>query len=291
MMRRVAGWALATAMAGVTAWWPLRAVAPVPPTRAVTNSIGMRLVPVPAGKFVMGMPETEEVLYGNEAEHVVVITRAFHLGAYEVTQGEYERVTGRNPSDFSPAGRMRAAVAGMDTRRFPVEGVEWAEAVEFCKRLSAMPGEAKAGRTYRLPTEAEWEYACRAGRTTRFAFGDELTLDRANFDGRFLNRGPEPPKRLGRTCAVGSYRPNAWGLYDMHGNVWEWCADWYQPDYYARSPRQDPPGPAEGSEGRRVRRGGDFSFFGLHARSGARFPYQADRHGTGLRVACATPSR
>ena len=197
MMRGVAGGSLAAAVVWVTLGWPLRAESPVPPPRAVTNSIGMKLVPIPGGKFVMGMPKTEEILYGNEAEHEVEITRAFHLGACEVTQGQYERVMGRNPSDFSPTGRMKAAVAGMDTKQFPVEGVEWAEAVEFCKRLSAMPGEAGAGRAYRLPTEAEWEYACRAGTTTRFAFGDELTLDRANFDGRFLNRGPAPRGRSG----------------------------------------------------------------------------------------------
>jgi formylglycine-generating enzyme required for sulfatase activity len=275
---------------GLIAGSAVRSGDPERPPKEVANSVGMKLVLIPGGKFVMGMPKTEKILYENEAEHEVEITGAFYLGAFEVTQGQYEKVMGDNPSRFSPAGPGKDKVRGVDTKSFPVEGVDWAKAVEFCKMLSALPGEAKAGRKYRLPTEAEWEYACRAGTTTRFAFGDELTLEQANFDGRFLNEGPRPAKWLGRTTEVGSYKPNAWGLYDMHGNVWEWCADWYQPGYYAKSPKKDPPGPEKGDAGRRVRRGGDFAFFGLHARSGARFPYQSDKNGTGFRVVCEISS-
>jgi formylglycine-generating enzyme required for sulfatase activity len=275
----------------------LAPAAPVPKTddqgrpKEIVNSIGMKLVLVPAGKFVMGMPKTEKILYGNETEHEVEITRSFFMGSFEVTQEQYEKVMDRNPSRCSPTGAEKDKVKGLDTKSFPVEDVEWAEAVEFCKKLSARPEETKAGRKYRLPTEAEWEYACRAGTKTRFAFGDELTLEQANFEGNFQNQGRPPEKWLGRTCKVGSYKPNAWGLYDMHGNVWEWCQDWYQPDYYTKSPKKDPPGPETGSDNRRVRRGGNFGFFGLHARSGARFPYQSNKSGTGLRVVCEFPER
>src|SRR5262249_39654904 len=195
------------------------------------------------GKFAMGMQTSEPILYGNETEHEVEITKPFYLGTFEVTQEQFEKVMGRNPSLFSATGSRKKDVKGLETKTFPVEDVEWAEAVEFCKKLSELPEEVKAGRKYRLPTEAEWEYACRAGTTTPFAFGNNLTLDQANFDGRFENAGPQPAKWLGRPSAVGSYKPNAWGLYDMHGNVWEWCQDWYQPDYYTKSPKQDPPGP------------------------------------------------
>jgi formylglycine-generating enzyme required for sulfatase activity len=278
------------AVLGLIAGAAVRPEDPMRHPREVVNSIGIKLVHIPGGKFVMGMPKTEKILYGNEAEHEVEITKAFYMGAYEVTQEQYETVMANNPSRFSPTGPGKDEVKGMDTKSFPVEGVEWTEAVEFCKKLSALAGEAKAGRKYRLPTEAEWEYACRAGTRTRFAFGDDLTPGQANFEGRFLNQGPKPETGLGRTCRVGSYKPNAWGLYDMHGNVWEWCADWYQPDYYTKSPRKDPPGPEKGDGDRRVRRGGDFSVFGLHARSGARFPYQSDKNGTGVRVVCEISS-
>jgi formylglycine-generating enzyme required for sulfatase activity len=288
MLKRVAVCLPAAAVLGLVG--PVtRAEDPGGHPKEVVNSIGIKLVLVPGGKFVMGMPKTEKHLYGNEAEHEVEITGAFYVGAFEVTQGQYERVMGNNPSRFSPAGPGRDKVRGMDTASFPVEEVEWAGAVEFCEKLSALLGEAKAGRKYRLPTEAEWEYACRAGTRTRFAFGDDLTLEQANFEGNFVGGGPPPEKWLGRTSRVGSYKPNAWGLYDMHGNVWEWCADWYQPDYYAKSPGKDPPGPEKGSGDRRVRRGGNYGTLGLHARSGARFPYQADKSGTGFRVVCATP--
>ena len=289
MIRRMTGCGWVGAVVGLAVGLPLWADDPKLPPKEVANSIGLKLVHIPAGKFVMGMPKTEKILYANEAEHEVEITNAFYMGAFEVTQEQYEKVMGNNPSWFSPNGSGKDKVKGMDTQSFPVEEVEWAKAVEFCKKLSELPKEAKAGRKYRLPTEAEWEYTCRAGTKTRFAFGDELTLDQANFDGRFLNGGMEPGKKLGRTCKVGSYKPNAWGLYEMHGNVWEWCQDWYQPDYYTKSPKKDPAGPEKGNGERRVRRGGDFSFFGLHARSGARFPYQSDKNGTGFRVVCEIP--
>src|SRR5262249_36572146 len=151
----------------------------------------------------------------------VVLGRAFYLGKYPVTQEQYERVMSRNPSWFASTGRGRDQVKEFaDTGNFPVENVTWEEAVEFCRRLSDLPAERRAGRVYELPSEAEWEYACRAGTTTPFHFGTELNGRRANCDGNHpygtATRGPY----LGRTCPVGCYTANAWGLYDMHGNVW-----------------------------------------------------------------------
>ena len=182
------------------------------------------------------------------------ITKPFYLGVYAVTQEEYERVTGNNPSWFSRGGAEKDAVAGLDTRRFPVENVSWHDAVEFCRRLSELPGEKAAGHVYRLPTEAQWEHACRAGATTRFSFGNECNGRQANCDGRYpcgtLEKGPH----LGRTAQVGSYPANVFGLYDMHGNVWQLCEDWYDGGYYAGLPMDNPAGPTFGLH--RVVRGG-----------------------------------
>jgi formylglycine-generating enzyme required for sulfatase activity len=220
------------------------------PLREVTNSIGMRLVLVPAGKFKMGSPEEGPV-------HEVEITKAFRLGVFEVTQEEYRKVVGSNPSHFCSTGVGKDVVQGLDTSTFPVENVSWEDAVAFCKKLSELPEEMQAGRVYRLPTEAEWEYACRAGTTTAFHFGEALSSTLANFDGRFPFGGAPKGGSPERPSAVGSYAKNAFGLADMHGNVWEWCSDWYGDNYYGVSPAADPPGPAVGTA--RVLRGGGWS--------------------------------
>ena len=212
---------------------------PAPTSREViTNSIGMKLAPIPAGKFQMGSPATEAEREPGEAAHEVVISRPFYLGVYEVTQGQYEKVMGKNPSFFT---RRNGGSAD-----HPVEQVRWGEAVQFCQRLSGLAAEQSAGRTYRLPTEAEWEYACRAGTTTPFHFGSSLASTQANFNGKYPYGGTATGPFHGRTAKVGSYAPNAWGLYDMHGNVGEWCSDWYDPAYYKNGPAQDPKGPAKG---------------------------------------------
>jgi formylglycine-generating enzyme required for sulfatase activity len=158
----------------------------------------------------------------------------------------------------------------MDTRAFPVEMVSWKEAVEFARRLSALAEEAKTGRSYRLPSEAEWEYSCRGGATSYqvFHFGNSLSSTQANFDGNYPYGGAPKGPYLERTCKVGSYPANGFGLHDMHGNVWEWCADWYDENYYAKSPRQDPPRP-EGASAR-VLRGGGWSRDGGLCRSANR---------------------
>ncbi len=162
---------------------------------------------------MMGSPESEEDrLYTEGPQHIVTIASGFWMGKYEVTQEQYERVIGENPSCFKGP-------------ELPVELVNWYAAQAFCRELQGrLPGEL-AGKTARLPTEAEWEYACRAGTTTPFHYGDSLDSSMANFNGNFpCGRGLEGEYRE-RTTPVGSFQPNAWGLYDMHGNVWEWCAD------------------------------------------------------------------
>ncbi len=241
---------------------------PAAQPKEVTNSIGMKLVLIPAGKFLMGSPQDEKERDTDEEQHEVSITKPFYLGVYVVTQAEYEKVMGNNPSWFSAKGDGKDEVKDMDTSRFPVENVSWDDAVAFCKKLSELPEEKKAGRVYRLPTEAEWEYACRAGTKTPFHFGNSLSSKQANFDGDLpYGEGDQGPN-LERTAKVGSYAPNAFGLYDMHGNVWQWCQDWYDENYYKNSPREDPPGPAQALN--RVVRGGGWGDEGEDCRSAFR---------------------
>jgi formylglycine-generating enzyme required for sulfatase activity len=214
------------------------------PEGTIVNSFGMKFVPIPAGEFLMGTPGDE----GEEFPHHVRITKDFLLGMHQVTQFQYERVTGDNPSLFK--GRDR-----------PVEHLSWKDATRFCELLSAMPEEQAAGRRYRLPTEAEWEYACRAGSTTRFNTGETLGKDAA----RFALKSRTEPKS---TKPVGSYPPNAWGLFDMHGNVWEWTNDWFSADYYSESPVEDPQGPSTGTH--HTLRGGSASMRSHECRSAFR---------------------
>jgi uncharacterized protein (TIGR02996 family) len=211
----------------------------------LTNAIGLELVLIPPGTFLMGSPKDEEGRTDDEGPvHEVAITRPFYLGVHPVTQEQYQHIMGNNPSWFCPTGDGKNEVAGLDTRLFPVERVSWEDAVAFCEKLTALAEETRWGWVYRLPSEAEWEYACRGGSPSYQVF------------------------HLGRPCKVGSYAPNAFGLYDMHGNVWEWCQDWYGADYYAKSPQEDPPGPPGGLH--RVVRGGDFGANGRFCRSAYR---------------------
>src|SRR5262249_22445145 len=139
--------------------------------------------------------------------------------------------------------KQKSHFSGAD---LPVEQVPWRVAVEFCQKLSNLDAERKASRSYRLPTEAEWEYACRAGSATVFHHGDTLSATQANFNGNHPFGKADKGPFLRKTAAVGSFAANAWGLFDMHGNVSEWCSDWYDPDYYKMSPKEDPQGPAKG---------------------------------------------
>jgi formylglycine-generating enzyme required for sulfatase activity len=225
-----------------------------------TNSVGMIFHRVHPGEFAMGPPSSGDERSDREPNHKVRITRPYFLGVYEVTQGEYEKVMSTNPSYHSKKGEGKDRIKDVtDPSRLPVESVTWAEAMEFCGRLSAVPADRNAGRVYRLPTEAEWEYACRAeppgGPYLRFSRGNELPKKDANFS----------ESGIGRPVPVGTYVPNGWGFYEMHGNVGEWCLDWYDETYYQRSPAADPRGPDGGEF--RVWRGGDYTTYAWGCRS------------------------
>jgi formylglycine-generating enzyme required for sulfatase activity len=247
------------------------------------NSIGMKLVLIKPGKFTMGSPanesEREPFDEGSERQHEVEITKHFYMGVCEVTQAQYRKVMGENPSWFSASGGGRDKVQSQDTSEFPVENVSWHDAVAFCKKLSEQPDEKQAGRLYHLPTEAEWEYACRGGVRSPFHCGGSLSSRQANFNGDFPYGGAPKGPYLGRTTTVGSYQPNAFGLYDMHGNVWEWCADWYATDYNPND-RQDPQGPATGI--RRVLRGGLWCLSGNYCRAAFRGHVGPGLRGSGV---------
>jgi formylglycine-generating enzyme required for sulfatase activity len=179
---------------------------------------------------------------GGVSPHEVTITKSYYLGVYEVTQAQYERVIGKNPSCYS-----KQRLGNSDSRMYPVEMLSWEEAVVFCKNLSELPEEKSAGREYRLPTEAEWEYACRATSIGSFCFGDSVW---SLGEYAWFGEGP-----TGTTHPVGQKKPNRWGLYDMHGNVAEWCQDWFGENAIDE---MDPIGPDEGLL--RVLRGGVYEF-------------------------------
>jgi formylglycine-generating enzyme required for sulfatase activity len=207
--------------------------------------LSLEMLWVKPGTFEMGSPSSEKDRFDDETPHTVTLTQGFHLGKHEVTQSQWEKVMGSNPSEFKGADR-------------PVEKVSWTDVTSFCGKLTASErtaGRLPAGMTYQLPTEAQWEYACRAGTKTAFSFGAGLTSGQANISG-----GP------GETTAVGKYPANGWGFHDMHGNVLEWCADWYR-DYPTGAAR-DPVGPADGSD--RVSRGGSWGRTADDARSAIR---------------------
>jgi formylglycine-generating enzyme required for sulfatase activity len=232
----------------------------------------MKLVRIPKGTFMMGSPESEKKRSTTELQHEVTISKDYYLGIYEVTQKQFQKVMGKNPS------RFQGSEFQGDGSNYPVELVTWDDAVAFCERLSELPKEKKAGRIYRLPTESEWEYACRAGTKSAYCFGDdpELLGDYAWCGGNSNNR----------THPVGEKMQNNWGLYDMHGNVYEWCSDWYGD--YSKGSATDPRGPKVGTF--RVLRGGHF--YGTYlcraaARDGSR-PSRPD-HFNGFRIAFSLP--
>jgi len=251
--------------------WP-----PAETPNEITNSIGMKLVLIPKGTFTMGSAAAEEGADGDEQQHEVTISQTYYLGTTEVTQGQFERVMDYNPSWFLTRVMLK------DSSMHPVEKVSWEEAVQFCKRLSALPAERAAGRVYRLPTEAEWEHACRAGTETAFSFGDDAD---ALGDHAWWGINSEES-----THPVGEKKPNAWGLYDMHGNVWEWCSDWYGD--YPQEAVTDPKG-APGGFGR-VYRGGGWGFSARLCRSACRenaFEPSYANFSLGFRVAMSSAGR
>jgi formylglycine-generating enzyme required for sulfatase activity len=244
------------------------------------NKVTMKLILIPPGKFMMGSPEGERLKAAEELkrvlkldepvaeivkwmadegpQHEVTITKPFYMGVYEVTQEQYEQIIGKNPSSFKGV-------------KNPVDTVSWDDAGEFCKKLSA-----KTGKTVSLPTEAQWEYACRAGTKTRFGYGD----NDADLGGYAWDSSNSDSK----THPVGSFKPNAFGLYDMHGNVWERCGDWYAASY-ANAKNQDPTGPDSGTY--RVLRGGGWDGGPLNCRSANRTRISSDARddSVGFRVA------
>jgi formylglycine-generating enzyme required for sulfatase activity len=238
----------------------------------VTNSIGMKLVLIPPGEFTRSWPDVDPGRRDAETQHRVRITNPYYLGLYEVTQGEYERVMGTNPSWFSRTGRDSNIVSGQDTNRFPVEAVSWEDAMEFSRRLSALPAEIGAGRMYRLPSEAEWEHAARAGAATVFPGGNTLSSSHANFRGPYPHGNALEGQSLRRTTNVGSFRANAWGLHDTAGNVWEWVWDVYDASEYqqfAGKTAVNPMGPVTGVT--RVLRGGCWGTYEPFCGSAFRF--------------------
>lgn len=242
---------------------------------------------IPSGTFTMGSPESEPARLPSEGPQTqVTISRGFLIGKHEVTQGEYLNVMGTNPSAF--AGDLS----------LPVETVSWDAAMAYCAALTAKErdeGLLPAGFAYRLPTEAEWEYACRAGTTTAFHFGDSIRSGMANFNGRY----EYPPcgggsywcynpsgVYLSATTKTGNYAPNVWGLHDMHGNLAEWCHDWFA-DNLPGGSVTDPQGPATGEI--RITKGGNWDDNGWGCRSASRFSiYQDARNSSiGFRVVLA----
>jgi len=218
------------------------------PNYIVKSALGMELIWCPPGSFIMGPGQDDEC-----PAHSVILTKGFYLGKYEVTQQQYKKVMGNNPSKFKGD-------------KLPVENVSWNDAVAFCEALTSK--ERKRGWEFTLPAEAQWEYACRADTTTRFSWGNQVSSQFANCQ----------ESGLGRTMDVGSYPPNLWGFYDMHGNAREWTADWYSA--YPNQPVVDPLGPKEGSN--RTFRGGSYNVPAAILRSAYRSLGSPSYRGSGI---------
>ena len=234
------------------------------------NGVKLELVAIPGGSFLMGSPESENGRSKDEGPQHRVTLPPFYIGKYQVTQEQYEAVMGKNPSYFKGA-------------RLPVEQASWNDAKEFCRRLSQ-----RTGREYRLPSEAEWEYACRSGMMTPFAFGETISTDDVNYAG-----GLKKVVFGGKTVEVGSLgRANAWGLYDMHGNVWEWCEDvWH--DNYNGAPTDGSAWLSGGDPNHRALRGGSWGDLGWLCRSSYRLRYASDprNYNLGFRVVVSARSQ
>lgn len=259
-----------------------------------TNSLGMKFMLVPPGEFMMGSaPDKitsslqsagndvlwQESIQSEGPRHKVILTRAYYLGVHEVTQGQFEQVLGKNPSSFCPAGISKDVIAGMDTSGFPVERVSWDEATKFCSKLDEV--EKLTGRTgYHLPTEAQWEFACRAGATNDFWIG-ENDDDRLQAAWTYTNSGS-------RTHAVGELSRNPFGLYDVHGNVWKWVQDAWDPGFYGHFYREVAVDPLNSSDigTSHVTRGGNWSSSVSSCRASSRCPETAAYPGTliGFRI-------
>ncbi|MDG3004652.1 formylglycine-generating enzyme family protein [Paludisphaera mucosa] len=241
---------------------------------------GVALCWCPPGRFLMGSPPDEPERRPGEDRVEVRLARGFWIGKYEATQGDWKRVVGDLP------GPLTAELPGGDA--YPVGNVNFAEAEDFCRRLTlkaTATEELPAGWEFRLPTEAQWEYACRAGTTTATAFGDSLGRAQANFQGRPYNGAADDGPSLGRASEVGRYPANSWGIHDMHGNTFEWCRDWYHP----KLPGGDDPDLSSAPASSRVRRGGVWTDDGWPCRSAFRLRFEPERRydHIGFRVVAA----
>ncbi len=225
--------------------------------RHFTNPLGMEFVFLPPGAFTMGSPADEKDRQGAETLHEVTLSKGFYIEVTEVTQGQWEKVMGTFPSHFSTCGY-----------ECPVENISWFQIQDFLDKLNEM----ERSKRYRLPTEAEWEYAARAGTKTAFTYGECLDTRLANYDGRYPTKDCPKGDFLEKTVPVRSYPPNAWGLFDVHGNVAEACQDWF--DDLPEDPVTDPVGPDNGI--RRVYRGGSWGNDGKFCRSAYRGRYEPD---------------
>jgi formylglycine-generating enzyme required for sulfatase activity len=235
------------------------------------NDVTLDMVYVPGDTFMMGSPETEERIYKDEGPQHEVTIDSFFMSKYPVTQAQWEAVMGNNPSKFKGKNR-------------PVERVSWKDAIEFCKRLSEI-----TGKDFWLPSEAEQEYACRAGTITPFHFGETITSNLANYQG--TSTYAEEPEGVYRkeTTEVGSFPPNAFGLYNMHGNVWEWCADSWHANY-ENAPNDGKIWIKGANDSYRVLRGGSWDNYPGSSRAAARYKYDPDIRGyvIGFRVVART---
>ncbi len=239
-------------------------------TVTLSDTVKLDLVWIPPGTFRMGSPKSEKGRQPDEIYHRVTISKGFWMSKYEITQAQWKAVMGNNQSDFRNGDNVRVKkptyfeAGNSSTFRgdsnLPVDSVSFKDTQNFIRKLNRQTRMA-----FRLPTEAEWEYACRAGTTTAFYFGNSLSSDMADFDGRHPYNGSKGVYR-NRTTPVGSFKPNSFGLYDMHGNVWEWCRDWY--GAYSSKPVIDPTGPESGKY--RVLRGGCWFLDAMYCRSAYR---------------------
>ncbi|GCL40815.1 bifunctional serine/threonine-protein kinase/formylglycine-generating enzyme family protein [Dolichospermum planctonicum] len=242
-------------------------------TEDLGNGVTLDMVEIPGGTFIMGSPKSEAKRGSNEGPQHQVTVPSFYMGKYELTQVQYQAIIGTNPSNFKGDNR-------------PVERVSWNNAVEFCKKLSQ-----KTGKKYRLPSEAEWEYACRAGTTTPFYFGESITPDLVNYDGNYTYASAPKGKYRQQTTDVGTFPPNSFGLYDMHGNVWEWCQDDYKNDYI-NAPTDGSALTSLSRSAKRLR-GGSWVFNPGICRSAYRNNYDLDYYNDriGFRVVCSGAAR
>jgi formylglycine-generating enzyme required for sulfatase activity len=239
------------------------------PGAIVTGSLGLKFAWIPPGTFTMGSPKDEKWRKEDETPHKVTLTKGFYMGVCAVTQEQWKEVMGKNPSKFT------------DGKNLPVEQVTWIECQDFIKKL----GE-KDKKAYRLPTEAEWEYACRAGTKTPFYCGETLSTEQANYNGAYVYGDGKKGVYREKTVPVASFPPNPWGLYDMAGNVWQWCQDCYD----ERFVKADATDPLNTTGENRCIRGGSWIDNPLECRSAYRGGSKATlKHSmVGLRI-CFTP--